>query len=251
MDCKNRKGKFSHGKKVTGITFLVPSEELSDRSNDGEDEGSASRSRDIGKHSLNSGIASSATSLGSKRVTGNNKSDVFNLSEAIVVTTNDNRIRLIQMENYSTISKFRGLKNASKQIKAHVSADLRYIICGSDNGKVYIWSTTHNAGKKKSWLSFFSKHNSLTDEIFETIDCTGNSLVSVTAAVFAPPSSVKRLQYACYIKEGIPLTDSVEFPSEENRADFSSRIIATAAEDGRLRIYVRNFNQLLPPKIAT
>lgn len=59
----------------------------------------------------------------------------------LLVTTNDHRIRLCRLDDYSVISKYKGLKNKAMQIKATTSEDGKFVICGSDTGDVFIWRT--------------------------------------------------------------------------------------------------------------
>jgi WD40 repeat protein len=61
--------------------------------------------------------------------------------EGLLVTTNDSRMRLYNMDDYSCICKFKGLVNENMQIQASFSQDGERIVSGSDNGQVYIWET--------------------------------------------------------------------------------------------------------------
>jgi len=84
VHCKNRRGKFSKGKKITGFTFLSNTE--------------------------------------------------------VLITTNDSRLRILELEGYKQRTKFKGHVNESLQISATSSEDLDYIICGSEDGNVYMWN---------------------------------------------------------------------------------------------------------------
>lgn len=57
----------------------------------------------------------------------------------ILVTTNDSRIRLYDLRDLSLVCKYKGCINISSQIRATVSPDSKYIICGSENSSFYIW----------------------------------------------------------------------------------------------------------------
>jgi hypothetical protein len=102
MDCRNRRGKFKRGSKVTGLTFLK-----------NEDDGSNT------PHNY-----------------------PFNALPPLLVTTNDNRLRLFSLGDYSLRMKYKGLKNTHMQIKANFSDDGKYIVCGSEMGGIVIWETT-------------------------------------------------------------------------------------------------------------
>jgi WD40 repeat protein len=61
--------------------------------------------------------------------------------ERILVTTNDSRIWIINMKDKSFVHKYKGIDNPVMQIKASFSDDGRYIICGSEDGCIYLWCT--------------------------------------------------------------------------------------------------------------
>lgn len=57
----------------------------------------------------------------------------------ILVTTNDSRIRLYDLRDLSLACKYKGHTNISSQIKASVSQDNKFIVCGSENSSFFIW----------------------------------------------------------------------------------------------------------------
>lgn len=59
----------------------------------------------------------------------------------ILVTTNDSRIRLYDLRDLTLECKYKGCVNYSSQIRASVSPDNKYIVCGSENSSFYVWRT--------------------------------------------------------------------------------------------------------------
>lgn len=72
---------------------------------------------------------------GGKKVTG--ISAVPGQPNQFLITTNDSRLRLL--DGYGTALKFKGHKNSTTQIRGTLSSDGRHVLCGSDDGWVYVW----------------------------------------------------------------------------------------------------------------
>jgi WD40 repeat protein len=89
VDCRNRRGPFRHGRKVTGIDFTSNS-----------------------SHAL--------------------------------VTTNDSRIRLIDLLSKQTVAKFSGLRNQNLQVRATLDTSSKRLVAGSEDGRVIIWRTQND-----------------------------------------------------------------------------------------------------------
>jgi len=73
---------------------------------------------------------------GGRKVTG---IDFFNQNIAMV-TTNDSRVRFVNIMTGRCIMKIKGNKNEQFHLRASLSYDLNYVICGSEDGNVYLWS---------------------------------------------------------------------------------------------------------------
>lgn len=99
----------------------------------------------------------------------------------VIVTSNDSRIRWYNLRSQSLEMKFKGNQNASGQIHARLNDDARYIICGSEDKKVFIWSAgSVDADRRdKNPVEYFEAHSS-----------------STTAAVIAPTKTRQLLSNA-------------------------------------------------------
>jgi len=64
----------------------------------------------------------------------------------LLVTTNDSRVRLYDMADYSMIAKFKGVENDELQIRAWFSPDGKQVICGGENQQVVVWSAAEYVG---------------------------------------------------------------------------------------------------------
>ncbi|CEO98319.1 unnamed protein product (mitochondrion) [Plasmodiophora brassicae] len=81
----------------------------------------------------------------------------------ILISTNDSRVRLYDMDDYSMTMKFKGHENESLQIRAHFSEDYQYIISGSDNSDIYVWSTSKDYTSAIKGPSIMRKSNDRND----------------------------------------------------------------------------------------
>lgn len=117
MNCKNRAGKFKKGSKVTGLSFFK---------NDNDNMNMP--------HSY-----------------------PFSTLPPLLVTTNDNRLRLFSLSDFSMTMKYKGLKNSKMQIKANFSDDRKHIICGSESGEIVVWETEPPVSDVYSFSSLFGE----------------------------------------------------------------------------------------------
>ncbi|ODQ81226.1 hypothetical protein BABINDRAFT_160608 [Babjeviella inositovora NRRL Y-12698] len=62
-----------------------------------------------------------------------------------LITTNDSRIKILDLVTKTIVSEFRGLTNTSSQIMATISDDRRYVLSGSEDHWVYVWENKPNA----------------------------------------------------------------------------------------------------------
>jgi len=77
----------------------------------------------------------------------------------LLITSNDSRVRLYNLRDKGLEMKFRGNENTCSQIHASFSDDARYVICGSEDRKAYIWSTgPAEKEKDKRPVEIFEAH---------------------------------------------------------------------------------------------
>jgi WD40 repeat protein len=82
----------------------------------------------------------------------------------LLVSSNDSRLRIYNLKDKTLDMKFKGHENNCSQIRAAFVDSSGHIICGSEDRKAYIWSTTSQEGDKKNQrpVEMFEAHNSIT-----------------------------------------------------------------------------------------
>ena len=80
----------------------------------------------------------------------------------LLITSNDSRVRVYNLRDKGLELKLKGNENSCSQIRASYSDDAQYIICGSEDRKVYIWSTGQpEAEKDKRPMEMFEAHSAI------------------------------------------------------------------------------------------
>ncbi|KAI1770435.1 WD40 repeat-like protein [Hypoxylon cercidicola] len=97
----------------------------------------------------------------------------------VLVTSNDSRIRIYNMGDKNLELKLKGHENSCSQIRASFSDDGNYIVCGSEDKRAFIWSTSTRLAenKEKRPCEYFEAHSNI-----------------VTGAIFAPTATRQLLQ---------------------------------------------------------
>ncbi|OHS98810.1 WD repeat-containing protein 5 [Tritrichomonas foetus] len=118
-----------------------------------------------------------------KKLTSGKKitSILFVQDDLFLVATNDNRIRLYSMQNYSVVRKYLGHVSDEAQLKLSLSPNAEFIMAASETkGRVCIWPIDHeNLYAKGGIGSSFKRDRSDTMEGF-----TLGKNVSVNSAIF-------------------------------------------------------------------
>ncbi|KAI1816197.1 WD40 repeat-like protein [Poronia punctata] len=97
----------------------------------------------------------------------------------LLITSNDSRIRVYSLSDRGLKAKFRGHTNACNQIRASFSDDGNFVICGSEDGRTFIWANEPSDAETREErpCEYFEAHSEI-----------------VTAAIFAPTKTRQLLQ---------------------------------------------------------
>lgn len=150
----------------------------------------------------------------------------------ILVTSNDSRIRLYDLRDLSLSMKYKGYVNSSSQIKASFSHDYSFIVSGSEDKYVYIWSTYHD-------LSKFTSVRRDRNDFWEGIKAHN---AVVTSAVFAPhpalivpqETGAEKPEAEC---KSLDSTDSETIPSGALKTDHTE-VLLSADFTGAIKVFI-------------
>uniref|UniRef100_A0A7N5ZQG4 WD repeat-containing protein 44 n=1 Tax=Anabas testudineus TaxID=64144 RepID=A0A7N5ZQG4_ANATE len=148
----------------------------------------------------------------------------------ILVTSNDSRIRLYDLRDLSLSMKYKGYVNSSSQIKASFSHDYSFIVSGSEDKYVYIWSTYHD-------LSKFTSVRRDRNDFWEGIKAHN---AVVTSAIFAPHPGLIVPQETGAEKpeaECLDSTDSETIPSGALKTDHTE-VLLSADFTGAIKVFI-------------
>jgi len=81
----------------------------------------------------------------------------------LLISSNDSRVRLYNFRDKGVEIKFKGCENSSSQIRASITDDLRYVCCGSEDNRAYIWPTQADMTDRrdKRPVEFFQAHDTV------------------------------------------------------------------------------------------
>ena len=124
----------------------------------------------------------------------------------LLVTSNDSRIRVYA--GYTLACKYKGHKNNNSQIRASFSPSAEFIVCGSEDEHVYVWSTVNSfvpsinpiytgyrRDKHSSYEQFAAQHDIATVALFAPDEVrrsrTGDAAAAVATARAAAKEQMK------------------------------------------------------------
>jgi WD40 repeat protein len=111
-------------------------------------------------------------------------------NNVILVSTNDSRIRLLNIYDGKTIQKFKGHTNEKSLLKAFYDDTYNLVISTSDDNRVYIWDKKPNVLKTNSNCEYIKPFRSphrvqismFVDEVNYTIFT--KKLLAMTKSIF-------------------------------------------------------------------
>lgn len=125
-----------------------------------------------------------------KKKTTNKKvtSILFHSSSHFFVSTNDSRVRLYSLDNFSVTRKYLGHESKDGLLKVTMSGDKKLIMIGSEKkGAVVIWPIDHEP-YFKAMVQGFSRDRNLTCEGFRL-----GKKVEITGSLFNMDTTISHL----------------------------------------------------------
>jgi WD40 repeat protein len=164
--------------------------------------------------------------------------------QRILISTNDSRIRLYSMSDYSMLAKFKGALNDELQIRAYFDDSNQNVITGSENECVYIWSCKqYNQGENNnnstgSLTSNANKSNQTDkNDSYEYFKATANT---VTVAQFLPKPLIKLTETKYNTEANEETLINNDNNNANNHSILGSRIshlICASGYNGELKIF--------------
>jgi len=227
MICKNRSKKF--GKKVTGLSFNnlqnLSADKLDDGSSHSPEKSSKSNKsnnnlKETKRTKLKTRVKNFATIRKNKK----------KMKEQVLITTNDSRLRLVGLNDFCMVRKYKGHLNYNLKFKARFSESGEFIIIGSENGKCIIWNTATRRNPLNVNVTGINMYDKVKS--YECFEASRANPPSVTESLFGCSRSAKD----AFLNSGL-------FPSlntlDHLNHDFSSAFVVTCDYGGTIRIFLR------------
>ncbi|KAF2137469.1 uncharacterized protein K452DRAFT_257519 [Aplosporella prunicola CBS 121167] len=178
----------------------------------------------------------------------------------MLVSSNDSRVRLYSWRDKNLDIKFRGQQNNFSQIRASFSDDGRFVICGSEDRKAYIWTTgptdSENQNRNQRPVEMFDAHSSITtcailaptktrqllsnseDPLYDTCNPPPVTLVSKAESVSSKAASVKGDTLGTPASHKSSFRKLHETPAYAARSTHpDGQIIVTADYTGQIKVF--------------
>ena len=157
----------------------------------------------------------------------------------ILISSNDSRIRLYNLRDKSLELKFKGHENNYSQIRAAFTDDGRYIVCGSEDRKVYIWPTVAKDSEKQDKMPVenFEAHSTITTSAILAPTKTRQLLSASEDPVFdvCNPPPVRLVDKAESMISSKPPNSVDENGNDDGNDDGSVRVATPAASEASFR----------------
>lgn len=180
----------------------------------------------------------------------------------LLITSNDSRVRLYNFRDKSLELKFRGMQNNASQIRATLSDDGRYVVCGSEDRKAFIWSLNgvQDDARDKQPVEIFEAHDSPTtvacfapaktrhvlgrseDPVYDLCNPPPVTLLSQRERAESHASSRPATENGSYMRTSLDVRGSLDRPRESfthsaKSMHKSGNIIVTADFTGTIKIF--------------
>ncbi|CAG9312939.1 unnamed protein product [Blepharisma stoltei] len=141
--------------------------------------------------------------------------------EQVLIATNDSRMRLYNLKDFTLKQKYKGFVNEKFPLKPNFSHNLIHVISGSENGNIYLWNTYCTWAPKINPI--FSRKKNFKNYSYEYFPVSKNK--SFCSAAFAPDKIVKDVQNR----------------NKRARSDSIVTHIMVVACEGKLQVFYNKF----------
>ncbi|KIL96020.1 wd repeat-containing protein [Fusarium avenaceum] len=171
----------------------------------------------------------------------------------VLVTSNDSRVRIYNLNDKVIQVKYKGLENQSSQINARFSDDANYIICGSEDRKAYIWKVgSQDELKDKQPYESFDAHPEVVTTALMAPSKSRQLLSASGDPIFdlcnPPPVTLRSLEESTPSHSALSEDDngdslhSIKRPEEtpayiERSRHLDGNIIITTDRTGKIKVF--------------
>ncbi len=169
----------------------------------------------------------------------------------LLITSNDSRVRVYNLRDKGLELKLKGNENSCSQIHASFSDDARYIICGSEDRKAYIWSTGQpETERDKRPLEIFEAHSAIVTTAImapirtrQLLSASGDPLydlcnpppVTLISRTQSQASSIPPTEGSPQLDSGFPATPATPDVARTTKPEESPAYLARCAHpDGNI-----------------